>query len=864
MIDLLARRLRDLPIRYKFLFSTSVVFTLFLALGVAVTYSVVRRTLEHNIERELKNSSTAILNLVRTSVTGSIRSYLRAVADRNVELVEHTYGRYLAGELSETEARRQAEALILSQKIGQTGYVCCLDSHGVVVVHPQEELLQKNLSEHRFVQELMNRRSGYQEYEWRNPDEAEPQAKAMYMAYFAPWDWVITVVSYRGEFGQLVNVDDLRASVLDLKFGESGYAYVLDADGRVLIHPLMEGTRVNDDASRNAFFDVMRTQESGKVRYWWRNPEEPRPREKLVIFDRIPEFDWIFASSSYLDEVYAPLRRMRLWFGATVGVSLLLTLLLTFRLSATVTRPIQQLTEGLSRGATGAFGLRLAVRSGDEVGRLATYFNGFMEQLGAYSDNLQAEIAERRRVEAALRESEERYRSVMEAAPDPVAVYDMEGQVIYLNPAFSKLFGWTLQESQGCRMDHFVPDECWPETRAGIAHIISGRTISGVRTRRRTRSGELRDISISGAPFRDRDGNLAGSVMILHDVTARVRAENALALSEETFSKAFRLSPSGMVLVSLDDRCCLDANDALLGLLGEPRERVLGQTLEELGLFAEPAAVPAVLEALRATGQLRGYEVELSPRLGERRRGRVSAECLEIRRHPCLLATIEDITEARRLERQVVEVGDQERHKLGRELHDDLGPHLIGIEVLSKVLENRLADGRPEQFAAAAASAGKIRTLIAEAIEKARSLARGLGTVHLSAKGLDLALRELAANTTAMYGVPCEFFCGEPVTAGDDAVATQLYYIAREAVNNAVRHAGARQITVKLCQQQGAVRLRVADDGIGMPKPPPDHGLGLRIMGFRARTIDATLELVTHPGAGTAWTVTRPLAPEVA
>jgi PAS domain S-box-containing protein len=855
MIPRLLRRLGDLPIRYKFLLPTAAVFALLLTLAGGVTYSLVRQSLERNIERELQNSTTAIRNLVQTAVTGSIRNYLRAVADRNVEVVEHLYGRYRAGALTEEQARRRAEELILAQTIGQTGYVCCLDSRGVVVVHPERELLQRNLSEQRFVRELMERRRGYQEYQWRNPGEDTPQAKAMYMAYFAPWDWIVTVVAYRSEFVQLVNVDDFRDSILSLKFGASGYAFVADAEGRAIIHPKMQGADLTSGPDGpTGIYQAMRSRQSGRVRYAWQNPGEPRARQKLVIFDHIPELDWIVASSSYLDEAYAPLDRVRDWFAATFAVSLLLALPLAFRISASITRPLRQLTEGLARGTDGGFAQRMPVRSDDEVGRLAAFFNRFMEQLAVYSSDLESEVAERRQVEAALRESEERYRSVMEAAPDPVAVYDMEGRVIYLNPAFTTAFGWSLQECRGRRLDHFVPAACWPETREGIRRILAGQTLSGIRTQRRTRSGDVRDISISGAPFRGSDGELAGSVMILREVTEKVRAERALALSEEMFSKAFRLSPSGVAIVTLGDRTLLNVNEAFLALAGRTREEARGRTLSDLGLFTRPADIDTLLQRLDREGLLRDHEVEFQTPGGDRRLGRVSAERIEEWDEPCMLATVEDITDARRLEREVIDSGDRERRRIGRGLHDDLAPHLIGIEVLGGVLEKRLAGNTPE----AAASAAQIRGLIADAIEKTRALARGLGTVHLSAAGLGLALQELAADTERIYGVACRFRGAEEVVVEADAVATQLFYVAREAVHNAVKHAAAGCIEIELDAPAGGLALRVRDDGVGLAAPSAKDGMGLRIMAFRARMIDAALALDSAPGAGTAWTLTRP------
>ncbi|MBI5443669.1 MAG: PAS domain S-box protein [Deltaproteobacteria bacterium] len=458
-----------------------------------------------------------------------------------------------------------------------------------------------------------------------------------------------------------------------------------------------------------------------------------------------------------------------------------------------------------------------------------------------------AEAAAESPAEDALRESEARYRSVMEAAPDPIVVYDMAGRVTYFNPAFSRVFGWTLEECLGRTLDRFVPEDCWPETRRMIRTTLAGETLSGVETRRRTRWGDIIHVSVSGATYRGRDGQLAGSVIIHRDITAQVKAQKALRLSEEMFSKAFRSSPNGISISTLKDIRLLNVNEAFLGLTGFDREEVIGRAPLEFGLFRDPEEAKRLMEGLRREGQLRGYEVELRRKNDEVRVVRVSAEIIEIWDEPCMLATMEDVTESRRLEREIIEAGDRERRKIGEELHDDLSPHLIGIEVLSKVLSRKLSEnGRPQ-----AGDAEKIKQLVTEGIQKTRALTKGLCPVHLTDNGLEFALAELAHGTEAIFGIPCTFETDEPVLIQDNTLATQLFYIAREAVQNAVKHSGAGAIRLGLSHRDRKLTLTVEDDGQGLRQSSGGDGMGLRLMGFRARTIGATLEVKGRPGRGT-------------
>lgn len=722
MLQPLHRWFQDHPIRYKLLATYSVVFALVIPTGGAITYSLVRKTIEHNIESELTNSTSSILNLVNTSASASIRSYLRAAADQNLEIVEYFYAQYRRGELSEAQARERATQAMLSHRIGKTGYICCLDSRGVMRVHPKKDLVSQDLSDYAFVRELTARKKGYLEYEWRNPDEAAPRPKAMYMAYFAPWDLIILASSYRDEFTELVKVEDFRESVLSLKFGKTGYAFIADTKGNVIVHPTIQGSNIyRQRAVPSDFFAEMLHQKSGKILYYWKNPGEPALRQKLVIYNHIPQYGWIVGSATYLDEVYAPLKTVRTVFALTILGSLLLILPLTLRISSSITNPLKGLTERLARGAGRDFPVCLEDPSRDEVALLAAYFSAFLERLEQYSGSLKAEIAERE------------------------------------------------------------------------------------------------------------------------------QAEKALRLSEEMFSKAFRSSPNGIAILTRRDGRFLNVNETFLHLTGYARDEVLGKTPEGLELLGDSAAGRSLLRALDEQGQLRNHEVAFRTKSGDRRLGRVSGEVIEIWDEPRVLATIEDVTEWRRLERELIETGDRERAKIGRELHDDLAPHLIGVEVLSKVLQRRL-QGSPTPEAE---HAEKIRALIGEAIHKTRALARGLCPVHLADNGLELALRQLSASEQALYGIACEFRSEGRVLVDDNSVATQLFYVAREAVHNAVKHAGASRITVELAGRGDRIHLSVADDGGGWEEGSRVQGMGLRIMEYRARLIGATPTVRSHPGEGT-------------
>jgi PAS domain S-box-containing protein len=404
------------------------------------------------------------------------------------------------------------------------------------VVHPSSAVEGRNFRQHAFILEQIRKKEGYIEYFWKNPGEDTERAKALYMTYFAPLDWIISVSSYREEFKDLVNTDDFRESILGLRFGKTGYAYIVDTAGKAVIHPQWQGVNLLEDKTLpETFLREMIARKSGKIRYDWKNPEDPESRNTVVVYNYVPETDWIVACSSYTDEIFTPLYTVRNTIVLALLSALVIALVVTFRVSATLTRPLKRLMDAFAEATKGDLTVRLAHPARDEIGQLAAYFNGFMDQLEAYSRELKAEIGERRQVETALRESErefrtlyedtkkaeELYQSLLNSSADAIVIYDMDGRVRYINPAFSQIFGWTVEELTGQRIP-FVPESEQAASMAIIRDLIdNGTPCHGFETRRLTRDGRILDVSISGSRYHDHEGKTAGMLAILRDISEK-------------------------------------------------------------------------------------------------------------------------------------------------------------------------------------------------------------------------------------------------------------------------------------------------------------------------------------------------------
>jgi PAS domain S-box-containing protein len=207
-----------------------------------------------------------------------------------------------------------------------------------------------------------------------------------------------------------------------------------------------------------------------------------------------------------------------------------------------------------------------------------------------------------------------------------------------------------------------------------------------------------------------------------------------------------------------------------------------------------------------------------------------------------------DISERKRLERELLEISNREQRRIGHDLHDGVCQQLVGIAYLTETLADRLQ----EKGAAEASEAERISGLLNTALTQTRGVARGLFPVRLEENGLVSALEELTANAGNLFQIQCQFSCENPPDHIDNVIALHLYYIAQEAVANAAKHAKARMVRVALEPDPQRHALSIQDDGVGfLASSPLPAGMGLRIMQYRARVIGATLEIQSRPGHGT-------------
>ena len=275
----------------------------------------------------------------------------------------------------------------------------------------------------------------------------------------------------------------------------------------------------------------------------------------------------------------------------------------------------------------------------------------------------------------------------------------------------------------------------------------------------------------------------------------------------------------------------------LLKFVAVDHHEAVNQWLEEVAREVEPA--PVEWDFINAEGQR--LKLEINARLVKLVGREMEVECVA-----------RDITERKGLEREILEISSREQRRIGHDLHDGVCQQLAAIAYRLDILGEQLQ----EKAVPESAEAERIGVLLNQAVQQTRGVARGLFPVRLDESGLESALEELAANTSNLFRIQCQFSSVKPFPFVEPAVSLHLYYIAQEAVSNAAKHGKASNVIIAVTRVRDHFTLCIQDNGSGFQMPGTGAtGMGVRIMRYRARMIGSILDLKSMPNQGTQVTV---------
>lgn len=343
--------------------------------------------------------------------------------------------------------------------------------------------------------------------------------------------------------------------------------------------------------------------------------------------------------------------------------------------------------------------------------------------------------------------------------------------------------------------------------------------------------------------------NLAFELLNREYALIQKKMEEKVSQSEKLYRTIFETTGNATIFIEEDTIISL-VNREFENLSGYRKEEIEGKM--SLPQFLASEDVDRMLEYHR----LRRIDPEAAPRNYEfhfiNRMGEILDIYMTIDLVPGTkqsVASFMNITEQKRLESEIIRVSEEERHRIGQDLHDGLGPHLVGVRFMINLLRQKIEKLAPE----ALREIDEINELVTQGVNHTRRLVKGLCPVDIDAEGLFFALDDLQRNTMEFYGIQCHLKYDENIHIRTNETAVQVFLITSEAVNNAVKHSGAENIYISLTEDPKGIRLSIRDDGIGIEKLLDRmKGMGINIMKYRARNIGASLDVRQNPGGGTS------------
>ena len=405
----------------------------------------------------------------------------------------------------------------------------------------------------------------------------------------------------------------------------------------------------------------------------------------------------------------------------------------------------------------------------------------------------------------------------------------------------------------GQSIRRIAPEDCLHEWIATMDAVRRGDNIEQLETERFRKDGQRVCVALTYSPIRNADGKVVSVSAIARDITERKAAEDVLK-DREARLRAI-LNTAHDAIITIDRSGVIQSvNSAAEQMFGYTAAEMVGNNVTLIMPSPYREEHDRYLSHYLETGEARimGIGREVQARRKDGSVFSVDLAISEIRHLQLFTGMIRDITRRKELEREVIEIATLEQRRISSDLHDTVGQELTALNLLARDLVESISDPSVPAKLVERMSSG-----LRQCQRDLRVFIQGLLPVQIDQEGLSAALAELAARINQEGLVKCKFHCPAPIDVRDNILATHLYYIAQEAVHNAVKHAKCHNIGIALTEAGRNVVLTIRDDGIGLPAElAEDHGVGLRIMRNRAAVTGAQLTTEAGQPSGTVVTCT--------
>lgn len=487
------------------------------------------------------------------------------------------------------------------------------------------------------------------------------------------------------------------------------------------------------------------------------------------------------------------------------------------------------------------------------------------EILGLWED-----ITDRKHLSEALHKSNDSLQAVFHASPLAIIALSSDGSVVVWNEASERLFGWTADEVLG-RPTPVIPEDQMDEHRALRDLVIRGGTFTGREVKRQRKDGTIIDVSLSAAPLFRVDGTVWGTMGVLMDISERKRVEQTLHLHGQIIDHTH----DGVISTDVDGKI-LSWNRGAEAVFEYVAKDTIGQHISFL--FGIDQWTDMVSHLKPESGTAMAHATEVVVRTKSRREVISHLSLSQLREQGGRICGVIvyalDITDRYHAEAEVKEsreqlrafaarlelVREEERTRIAREIHDELGQAVTGLKLDFAWLRNRL--DMPSGILDRPAILMKLQSsyeLIDSMHLTVRKIATALRPGVLDELGLVAASEWLAREFRTRTGILYELTAPESITVDPDR-ATALFRILQELLTNVSLHANASKVRIRLEQTPEAYIMQVEDNGKGITEAEQSGVQSLGILGMRerARQWGGAVTIGGMSGKGTTVSVAIP------
>jgi PAS domain S-box-containing protein len=360
---------------------------------------------------------------------------------------------------------------------------------------------------------------------------------------------------------------------------------------------------------------------------------------------------------------------------------------------------------------------------------------------------------------------------------------------------------------------------------------------------------------------------------MLVETEERQRAEEAVRISEQKFSKAFRSSPVALAVNRLRDATFLEVNQALEKFTGYERDELIGKSTVELGLWVKLEHREVLLEEMLKSGSLRDREVQFRGKQGNLIVSYYSGELIEIEGEQCVLSVLVDITYRKRAEEalralsaRIHSAREEEGTRIAREIHDELGGALTGLKWDLETIDNSLGkSGNGAGLSDVRKRIGTMTTLIESTINTVRRISSDLRPGVLDDLGLVAAIEWQVQQFQSRSGLECHWTSNLHDVQLSRERATVVFRIFQEILTNVLRHSSASNLYISIRAVEGALELKVKDDGRGITESERNNPRSLGLLGMKERAllVGGDVEISGAEGEGTTVVVRVPIGSDL-